>query len=130
IRRGRCIFHSGFRFEEGVLTELTELTELFRGTAAGDGKQNSVNSVKESGLRLSCPHAKAIVSAGWDGAGLPGALCVDCPADLHFEGREHFGALRVHADRARDLEEPAANTHRRGLRHRRADAATRGLPGL
>ncbi len=46
-------------------------------------------------------HAEQTVSPRWDGAGLPGPLCLDGAPHLHVEGSEHLSSLRVYADAAR-----------------------------
>ena len=44
-------------------------------------------------IALPCRYGQEALSAGRDGAGLSGALCVYQPPDPHVQGREHVRAL-------------------------------------
>src|SRR4051812_192853 len=72
-------------------------------------------------------HGETVISPGWHGTGLSGALRADCPANFYVERRELFRVVWLHTNVAGDSKQTTADPPRRGFRHGCAHAAAHHL---
>src|SRR5436305_12141402 len=75
-------------------------------------------------------HGETVISPGWHGTGLSGALRADCPADFYVERRELFRVVWLHTNVAGDFKQTTADPPRRGFRHGCAHGAAPYISGV